>query len=77
MDNEQAARVRRKKRLQRLRVEIALGITGLAMAASVGLSFAIVVEDRIRKYPHLGNSWIPMTEQQRIEAAKPKVYTGR
>jgi hypothetical protein len=77
MDNQQATRARRKKRLERLRVEIALGITGLVMAASVGLAFAIVVEDRIRKYPHLGNSWIPMTEQQRIEAAKPKIYSGR
>jgi hypothetical protein len=47
------------------------------MAASVGVAFALVVEDRIRKYPHLGAGWIPMTEQQRIDAAKPKIYTGR
>lgn len=77
MDNEQAARIRRTKRLMRLRVEIALGITGVVMAACVGLLFAVVVEDRIRKYPHLGDGWIPMTEQQRIDAAKPKIYTGR
>jgi len=77
MDNEHATRVRRRKRLERLRVEIALGITGILMAASVGMVFAVVVEDRIRKYPHLGNGWIPMTEQQRIDAAKPKIYTGR
>jgi len=77
MDNEHATRIRRAKRLQRLRVEIALGITGIAMAASVGLLFAVVVEDRIKKYPHLGTGWIPMTEQQRIDAAKPKTYTGR
>ena len=77
MRNDQAAQVRRRKRLERLRVEIALGITGLMMAASVGLAFAFVVEDRIRKYPQLGTGWVPMTEQQRIEAAKPKIYTGR
>lgn len=77
MDNQHAARVRRKKRLERLRVEIALGITGLIMAASVGIAFAFVIEDRIRKYPHLGDRWIPMTEQQRLEAARPKKYTGR
>ena len=77
MDKEQADRVRRKNRLERLRVEIALGITGVAMAATVGMAFALVVEDRIRKYPHLGDGWIPMTEKQRIEAAKPKIYTGR
>lgn len=77
MDNEQAKKARRRKRLQRLRVEIALGITGLVMAASVGLAFALVVEDRIRKYPHLGDGWIPMTEEQRRIAALPKKYTGR
>lgn len=77
MDNEQAARVRRKKRLERLRVEIALGITGVLMAASVGVAFAMVVEDRIRKYPHLGTEWIPMTEEQRRIAALPRKYTGR
>jgi len=77
MQNEQAAKVRRRKRIEKLRVEIALGITGLVVAASVGLLFATVVEDRIRKYPHLGDGWIPMTEQERIEAAKPKIYTGR
>jgi len=77
MDQEHAARVRRRRRLERLRVEIALGVTGICMAATVGLAFAFVVEDRIKKYPHLGDGWIPMTEQQRIEAAKPKIYTGR
>ena len=77
MDNEQAARVRRAKRLIRLRVEIALGITGVVMAASVGLLFAAVVEDRIRKYPHLGDGWIPKTEEQRRIEAAPKTWTGR
>jgi hypothetical protein len=77
MDNEQATRARRKKRLERLRVEIAMGITGLVMAATVGVAFAMVIEDRIRKYPHLGDSWIPMTEEQRRIAALPKKYTGR
>jgi hypothetical protein len=77
MDNEQAKRVRRKRRLERLRVEIALGITGVVMAATVGVAFAMVIEDRIRKYPHLGDGWIPMTEEQRRIAAAPKQYTGR
>ena len=77
MDKDHADRIRKRKRMERLRVEIALGISGIAMAAMVGLAFALVVEDRIRKYPYLGDGWIPMTEQQRIEAAKPKIYTGR
>lgn len=77
MDNEQAAKIRRGKRLQKLRIEIALGITGLIIAASIGLLFVLVIEDRIKKYPHLGDGWIPMTEEERIRAAKPKIYTGR
>lgn len=68
---------RRAKRLQRLRIEIAWGISALFLAAAIGVMFAVVVEDRIKKYPHLGDGWIPTTEQQRIEAAKPKIYTGR
>jgi hypothetical protein len=77
MQSEHATKVRRRKRNERLRVEIALGITAIVIAASIGLSFAMVVEDRMRKYPHLGQDWIPMTEQERIEAARPKIYTGR
>jgi hypothetical protein len=77
MKSDRAAKIRRAKRLERLRVEIALGITGLVMAASIGTIFAVVVEDRIQKYPHLGSGWIPMTEQQRAEAARPRTYTGR
>jgi len=77
MSSEHATKIRRRKRLERLRVEIALGITGLVMAASVGVAFALVVEDRIKKYPHLGDGWIPMTEEQRRIAAIPKKYTGR
>ena len=70
-------RVRRRKRFERLKIEIALGITGVLMAATVGLAFSMVIEDRIRKYPHLGDRWIPMTEEQRRIAAAPKQYTGR
>ena len=74
-DRIQAAR--KAQRMQRLRIEIAWGFCALFLAAAIGLSFAMVVEDRIKKYPHLGDGWIPTTEQQRIEAAKPKIYTGR
>ena len=77
MQSQHAAKIRRTKRLQKLRVEIALGLTALIVAGAIGLIFAMVVEDRIRKYPHLGNEWIPTTEQERIEAAKPKRYIGR
>ncbi len=77
MKNDHAQYLRRKKRLERLHVDIALGIGGLVLAAGIGLSMVFVVQDRIQKYPHLGNGWIPKTEEQRRLEALPKVYTGR
>jgi hypothetical protein len=77
MDNEKATKIRRAKRLEALRIEAALGITALILCATVGIFFAMVVEDRIKKYPHLGDGWIPMTEKERADAAKPKIYIGR
>ena len=77
MDQEQAARNKRKKRAERLHVDIALGLGGIVMAAVIGLSMVFVVHDRIQKYPHLGTGVIPKTEEQRRLEALPKVYTGR
>ena len=36
-----------------LKVNIALGISGVVFASCIGLLFAYVVQDRIEKYPHL------------------------
>jgi hypothetical protein len=77
MQNDHADAVRRKNRLVRLRTEIAIGIAALVVTAAVGFSLALVVEDRIRKYPQLGTEWIPKTEEQRRIEAAPKVWTGR
>jgi len=77
MDQEDAVRLKRKKRAERLHVDIALGIGGVTMAAIIGLSMVYVVQDRINKYPHLGTGFIPKTEEQRRLEALPKVYTGR
>ncbi len=77
MKQEQLDAVRRKKRIQRLRIEIAWGISVLVMVATISLSFVMLVEDRIRKYPHLGDGWIPKTEEQRRIDALPKQYIGR
>ena len=49
-------------------------IVGIAFAT---VTFAYVVEDRIKKYPQYGNSWIPKTDEQRRRDAEPKVYIGR
>jgi predicted transposase YbfD/YdcC len=77
MKQEQLDAIRRKKRLQRLRIEIAWGISVLVMVATISISFAMLVEDRIKKYPHLGDGWIPKTEEQRRIDALPKQYIGR
>jgi hypothetical protein len=55
-----------------------VGAIGLIVFIGVTIvTMAYVVEDRIRKYPHLGNGWMPKTEEQRRKDAEPKVYTGR
>ena len=77
MREDERDRIRRKKRIQKLRVEIAIGLAGLSLATIVGLSMALVVRDRIEKYPHLGTGWIPKTEEQRRIEAAPKHWTGR
>lgn len=73
-----AARSRRiKKRIEMLWVEAAWGVGAIVLAAAIGISMALVVEDRIKKYPHLGNEWVPKTEHQRYIESLPKKYTGR
>ena len=77
MKEEYALKQKRKKRLDRIHIDIALGVAGIFFASSVGIAFAFVVQDRIEKYPHLGNGWIPKSEAQRKRDAEPKVWTGR
>jgi hypothetical protein len=77
MRSDEAARIRRKKRMERLRTEIAIGIGGLFASAFIGLTLVYVINDRIQKYPHLGNEWVPKTEEQRRLEAAPKIWTGR
>lgn len=77
MKEEYAKQARRKQRLDRVHIDIAIGVAGLFFAGSVGLSFALVVQDRIEKYPHLGDGWIPKTEEQRRKEAEPKIWIGR
>lgn len=77
MKAEHAAKIRRRKQLQRLRIDIAWGLSVLVMVAAITITFAMVVEDRIKKYPHLGSEWIPKTEEQRRIESLPKKYIGR
>ena len=77
MRNDDLERARRKKRMEKLYVEISLGIGGVAMAAVIGLSMVFVVQDRIKKYPHLGDGMIPKSEEQRKLETLPKQWSGR
>ena len=77
MKDNRAAEIRRKKRTEKLKIEIAWGIGAIVVSAAIGIAIAMVVEDRIKKYPHLGDGWIPKTEEQRRIESLPKRYTGR
>lgn len=77
MQNEEARNRRIKKRIEMLWVEAAWGIGAVFLAAAIGLSLAMVVEDRIAKYPQYGTGWVPKTEHQRYIESLPKKYTGR
>jgi hypothetical protein len=77
MQREYADKLRKKKRLKKLQMEIALGFIALMIASTFGLMIAYVVEDRIQKYPYLGDGWIPTTPKERRLEALPKRYTGR
>jgi hypothetical protein len=68
---------RKKRRLQKLKIEIALGFVAMMIASTFGLMIAYVVEDRIKKYPELGTEWRPKTEAQRQRESIPQKYTGR
>lgn len=77
MDAEHRKAIKTRKRLELLWVEAAWGVGAVLCAGAIGISIALVVEDRIAKYPHLGTAWVPKTEEQRRIDALPKKYTGR
>jgi hypothetical protein len=77
MQREHAAKIKRKKRMDQIWADAAWGIGAVAAACAIGLAMALVVEDRIKKYPQYGDGWIPKTEEQRrLESAK-QIYIGR
>ena len=75
---EDQARIKRKQEL--LNKYFIEGIASVGIIFTIGffvIMMAKVVEDRIEKYPQYGTGWIPKTEKQRQEEAKPKIYIGR
>jgi hypothetical protein len=77
MRQEHLDEIKRKKLLEKFWIEASWGIALVFMIAVMCISMMVVVEDRIKKYPHLGTGWIPTTPAERAEAAKPKIYIGR
>ena len=77
IQKDYADKQRKKRRLQKLRMEIALGFVAIMVASTFGLMIAYVVQDRIEKYPELGTEWRPKTEAQRQREAIPQKYIGR
>ena len=68
---------RRKQKLHQLQVNIIIGISAVIVCCGVGLTLSYVVEDRIKKYPHLGSDWVPKTEKQRQKEAEKQMFVGR
>ena len=77
MQREYNEKLRKRRRLKKLKMEIAVGFAGIMLATTFSLMVAYVVQDRIEKYPYLGQGWIPTTPEQRRIDALPKRYTGR
>ena len=77
MQTDHIKSVKRRKRIELVWIEAAWGVGAIILAAAFGIAMAMVVEDRIKKYPHLGQQWVPKTEEQRRKEAEPQVYIGR
>ena len=77
MQQDHVRAVRKRRRLDAIWANAIWGVMGIVIAASIGLMFAFVIQDRIKKYPQLGTGIIPKTEEQRRYEAEPKRYTGR
>ena len=75
--NEHKEAIKRRKKLEKLYMDITIGVAAVVLAAAMGVSMSLVVEDRIKKYPQYGTNWIPRTEEQRRRDAEPKIYIGR
>ena len=77
MQQDHIRAVRKRQRMDAVWANAVWGIACIVVAASVGLMFAIVIQDRIEKYPQLGTGIVPKSEKQRKDEAEPKRYVGR
>ena len=77
MKLDRANEIKRKKKIQKMWVEATWGFALVMMICVIMFMFAVMVDDRIKKYPHLGEGWIPTTPEQRYLDSLPKKYIGR
>ena len=77
MRDDHIRAVKRRRRLDTVWANAVWGVMAIVIAASIGLMFAFIIQERIEKYPQLGTGIIPKTEAQRRAEAEPKRYTGR
>jgi hypothetical protein len=77
MQQDHIRAVRKRQRMDAVWANAAWGIASIVVAASVGLMFVFVIQDRIEKYPQLGTGMVPKSEKQRKDEAEPKKYVGR
>ena len=77
MKIDHANAVRRRRHMDAVWANAAWGIAAIIVAGAIGIMFALVIQDRIDKYPQLGTGIIPKTERQRRDEAEPKRFVGR
>jgi hypothetical protein len=77
MKEDHIRAVRKRQRMDAVWANAAWGIACIVVAAAIGILFALVIQDRIEKYPQLGTGIVPKTERQRQLEAEPKRYSGR
>ena len=77
MKDDHIRAVRRRRHMDAVWANAVWGIAAIVIAASVGIMFAVVIQDRIEKYPQLGTGIMPKSEAQRKAEAEPKRYVGR
>lgn len=77
MREDHVRAVRRKRHMDAVWANAIWGVMAVVIACSVGLMMAFVIQDRIQKYPQLGDGIIPKSERQRQLEAEPKKYSGR
>jgi ABC-type sugar transport system permease subunit len=77
MREDHVRAVRRRRRMDAVWANAIWGVVAVVIALSIGLMMALLIQDRIEKYPQLGAGIVPKTERQRQLEAEPKRYLGR